>query len=109
MTATKDKDFKIDIEDFGKAIEIISGAFDYCSDCELGHREVHTAFLFLILSSIYESIDNVEVASEFINTVIKLAEGSYKMNKNVDVSDDVRDTVVKFLGIHINRFDETIH
>ena len=59
----------IDVEHFRKAIEIVSQAFEYCEQLELQHMEVHVAFLFLTLGSIYETLENVEAASTFVNSV----------------------------------------
>ena len=61
----------------------------------------------LILGSIYQSANSIEEASEFIDMSKQFVEGSHKMGENIDEPDDIRDMVIKLLGIDpINR---TIH
>ena len=98
----------IDVEHFRKAIEIVSQAFEYCEQLELQHMEVHVAFLFLTLGSIYETLENVEAASTFVNSVKQLTEGSYRMSAYEDIPDDLRVIVDKFLGVYLREF-KTIH
>ena len=99
--------YGISVEDFRRAIEIITEAFDICETCKLGSKEVHSAFLSLVLGSIYHSANSIEEASEFIDMTKQFVEGSHKMGENIDEPDDIRDMVIKLLGIDpINR---TIH
>jgi len=102
----------MDTEHFAKAIEIITRAFEFCEQSELNHTEVHTAFLFLTLGSIYETLEDAEIASSFVNTIKHLAEVSYKISMNEDVPDDIKIIVDKFadtyLSVYLNEF-KTIH
>ena len=98
----------MDTEHFAKAIEIITQAFEFCEQSELNHTEVHTAFLFLTLGSIYETLEDAEIASSFVNTIKGLAEVSYRISVDEDVPDDIKIIVDKFLGIYLNEF-KTIH
>ena len=50
--------YGISVEDFRRAIEIITEAFDICETCKLGSKEVHSAFLSLVLGSIYHSANS---------------------------------------------------
>jgi len=98
----------IDVEHFGKAVEIVTQAFEYCEQSELQHMEVHFAFLFLTLGSIYETLENVEAASRFVNTIKQLAEGSYRMGSDENIPDELIAIVDKFLCIYLRQF-KTIH
>ena len=93
-------------EDYIAATEIISTAFGYCADNELGVDEVHHAFLLSVLGVIYYQLNNKEEADLFVLHVQKLI---WNIHNGIDEdfigAEEIHvDAIAELFGI-----DKTIH